>query len=227
MKMLGQFLPGDVFKLLDSTLLEVLQKKKGGLLSIGLILTVWISTNGMIGVMDCFDRASNITTGRKPWHKRLVAFQLTLIVFALLVISLVLVVTGNWLIKLLLDNWDILSTLNVILFSTLEWMILILLFFTAISVVYYLAPSQKQKFSFNSVGSTVATVLIIALSLGFQKFIGVFGRHNEIYGSLGTVIIMQIFIYLNSFALLIGYELNISIKNAKEYRTEKELNKSV
>jgi membrane protein len=78
-----------------------------------------------------------------------------------------------------------------------------------------------------SLGSTVATILIISISLIFQKFVSTFGRHNEIYGPIGTVIIMQIFIYLNSFALLIGFELNVSIRNAKEKIEQLETEQSL
>jgi membrane protein len=95
-------------------------------------------------------------------------------------------------------------------------MALIVLFFSAISSIYYLGPSNKKNWNITSAGSTLATFLTIAISIGFSFFVNNFGRFNEIYGSLGTVIALQIFIYLNSFALLIGYELNISIKQSHE-----------
>lgn len=220
LKALQQFMPAEVYSLLDRTILEIVGKKKGGLLSVGLFLTLWLSTNGMMAVMDCFDRAANTNRKRNPWHQRLVALQLTIIVFLLLVISMALIVAGNWLIKHLLDVLDILNTVNILLFSTLEWMILLLLFFSAISTIYYLAPSHRQRWSMTSAGSTVATLLVVIVSLAFQKFVNNFGRFNEIYGSLGAVVAMLLFIYLNSFALLIGYELNISIKHAKENQYE-------
>jgi membrane protein len=177
--------------------------------------------------MDCFDRAANVPRKRNALHQRLVALQLTIIVFLLLIISMALIVAGNWLIRWMLDNLQILNTFNILLFSTLEWMILILLFFTAISAIYYLAPSYKQKWSMTSAGSTVATFLVIIVSIAFQKFVNNFGKFNEIYGSLGAVVAMLLFIYLNSFALLIGFELNVSIKNAKERETEEKLKQPV
>ncbi len=223
LRTLEYFLPNDVYQLIDQTIFDIVQRKKGGLLSIGLFLSVWLSTNGMMGVMDCFDRAAGTKKRRKALKQRLVAFQLTLVIFMLLMVSLVLIVAGNWLIRFLLDELNILTTFNVIFFSTLEWMILIVLFFTSISIIYSVGPSQKQKYSMTSVGSTVATVLVIAFSIGFSSFVNNFGRFNEIYGSLGTVVAMLMFIYLNSFALLIGFELNISIKNAKEQRSEENI----
>lgn len=224
---LRDFLPLDVYHLLEATIEDIVIKKKGSLLSIGLFLAIMLSTNGMMGVMDCFDRAAGVTERRKSYMQRIVAFQLTVIVFILLILSLVLIVAGNVLLKLVLDEFHILNGFNFIFFSTIKWMALLILFFSAISAIYYFGPSYKQKWSMTSAGSTLATFLIVVFSIGFSYFVNNFGRYNEIYGSLGTVVAMQMFIYLNSFALLIGFELNVSIKNAKENTVETAIHQSV
>ncbi len=218
---LVEFLPIDVYNFLDQTIIDILNKRKGGLLSIGLFAAVMLSTNAMMGVMDTFDRASGTPRKRKGYQQRGLALMLTAIVFALLVMSLLLIVSGNMLLTVILDQFHILNGFNYVFFSTLKWMAIIVLFFSAISSIYYFGPSIRQKWSITSAGSTLATFLTIAISIGFSFFVNNFGRFNEIYGSLGTVIALQIFIYLNSFALLIGYELNISIRNAKKHSAEK------
>jgi membrane protein len=222
-----EFLPNDVYSFLDQTIIDILSKRKGGLLSAGLFVAFMLSTNAMMGVMDTFDRASGTIRTRKGYQQRGIAFMLTVIVFALLVMSLLLIVSGNILLKVILDQFHILNAFNFIFFSTLKWMAIIVLFFSAVSAIYHFGPSLKQKWSITSAGSTLATFLIIAISIGFSFFVDNFGRFNEIYGSLGVVIALQIFIYLNSFALLIGYELNISIRNAKENHTEEEIREEV
>ncbi len=211
-----EFLPLDVYNFLDQTIIEMLDKKKGGLLSVGLFAAVMLSTNAMMGMMDSFDRSENVKRRRKGYQQRAVAFLLTMIVVVLLILSLLLIVSGNILIEFVLNEFHILNQFNYIFFSTLKWMALIVLFFSAISSIYYIGPSNKKNWNITSAGSTLATFLTIAISIGFSFFVNNFGRFNEIYGSLGTVIALQIFIYLNSFALLIGYELNISIKQSHE-----------
>ena len=87
----------------------------------------------------------------------------------------------------------------------------------AISIIYYFAPAKK-KISFFSAGSSLATILIILASIGFDFYISNFSRYNAIYGSIGALIILLIWIQLVSMILLIGFELNVSILNARKKR---------
>ena len=137
-----------------------------------------------------------------------------------MVISLITIVEGNLLLKMLLKNFKILTPFNFIILSTLKWFIIILLFFNSISFIYYYGPAVKKKFRFVSAGSTLATFLVIVISIGFSYFVNNFGHYNRFYGSIGTIIALQIYIYLNAFALLLGFELNASIainKNIREH----------
>jgi membrane protein len=103
----------------------------------------------------------------------------------------------------------------------LKWILIILLLFLAISFLYYLAPARKTGFRFLSPGSTLATALFILTSLGFSAFVNNFGQYNKLYGSIGTLMVVLVWLYLNSIAILIGFELNVSIIAA---RAEDELN---
>ena len=100
-----------------------------------------------------------------------------------------------------------------------QWIVVVALMFFAISVLYYFGPSLKTRYRFFSVGSTVATMLIIVASLGFSYFIENFSQYNKLYGSIGALIIILLWIRFNSMILLIGFELNASIKNAKHDNT--------
>ena len=92
----------------------------------------------------------------------------------------------------------------------------IALFFIAISFLYYYAPSVKKRWRFISAGSTLATVLTILTSIVFAYFVNNFGQYNKLYGSIGTLIVIMLWIYFNSLILLLGFELNASIDNAKK-----------
>jgi membrane protein len=93
-----------------------------------------------------------------------------------------------------------------------RWIIVVLLFYIAISSLYYFGPAKRRKWKFFSAGSTTATILIILSSLGFSYYINHFSQYNAIYGSIGTVIIVMLYFQLNSFILLLGFELNASIR---------------
>jgi membrane protein len=97
----------------------------------------------------------------------------------------------------------------------LKWLVIIVTLFFTISFVYYLAPAKKRHFRFISAGSSLATILVILTTLGFNFYVDNFARYNILYGSIGTLMIVLLWIYFNSFSLLIGFELNASILRAK------------
>jgi len=219
-------LPTDTFALLEKTIRGVIQEQRGGLLSIGLLLSLFVSTNGVMAMMESFDKSYAVFVQRSAIEKRWVALKLTIVIFFLLVISIITIVEGNLMLKLLLKTFHILTPFNFILFSTLKWFIILLLFFNSISFIYYYGPAVKKKFRFISAGSTLATALVILISIGFSYFVNNFGQYNRFYGSIGTIIALQIYIYLNAFALLLGFELNASIainKNLREHHVRDQL----
>jgi len=117
----------------------------------------------------------------------------------------------------MLTNW-----LTYFLLQAVKWIILIANLFCTISFIYYLAPAKDSKFRFISAGSTLATVLSIVTMLGFNFYVQNFSSYNALYGSIGTLLIILLWIYINAFILLIGFELNASIQGAKKDKTLQE-----
>ena len=97
----------------------------------------------------------------------------------------------------------------------LRWLIIVGLLLMAISLVYVLGTARQKTFRFFSVGSMLATGLIVVTTLGFNYYVDNFSRYNALYGSLGTLMVVLFWIYLNAISLLVGFELNASIRNAK------------
>jgi membrane protein len=106
--------------------------------------------------------------------------------------------------------------LNIVFYVLMifKWILIVGILFFAISSMYYLVPARKKDFRFISPGSILATALFIITSLGFSAYVNNFGQYNKLYGSIGTLIVILIWLYLNSVALLVGFELNVSIKAA-------------
>jgi membrane protein len=94
-----------------------------------------------------------------------------------------------------------------------RWSIIIGLLFTGISLIYTYAPSVKKKWSFVSAGSLLATTLTLLTTLVFSYWVDLFAssNYNKVYGSIGTVLIIMLLMYINSLILLIGFELNVSL----------------
>ena len=125
-----------------------------------------------------------------------------------------LLIIGKMAITRLVELRIVEKSLVFYLIMTLKWIVIILLMLLAISFLYWLAPAKKSEFRFISPGSILATALFILTSLGFSAYVNNFGQYNKLYGSIGTLIVILVWLYLNSIALLIGFELNMSIKAA-------------
>ena len=98
----------------------------------------------------------------------------------------------------------------------LRWLIILGLLLTAISLIYFLAPARQKTYRFFSAGSMLATALVVITTLGFNFYVDNFSRYNALYGSLGTLMIVLVWIYINAMSLLVGFELNASIKIARK-----------
>ena len=134
----------------------------------------------------------------------------------MLIVGVSLIVAGNYIISLLEQYEIIKGSFSKYSLQALNWIIILLLFFSIISTLYYYAPASTKKFKFISAGSSLATFLSIVSSSGFAFYVNNFNSYNKIYGSIGTLIVIMIWLYLNSMILLIGFELNASIKILKQ-----------
>jgi len=104
----------------------------------------------------------------------------------------------------------------------LRWLLIIALVFYSTAFIYKYAPAVQKRWKLTSPGTILATFLCIMASLGFSYFVNEFGRYNALYGSIGTIIVLMALIFINSLILLIGFELNVSIKSLKLIADKRE-----
>lgn len=196
----------EVIKFVDS----FLEGAKIGLLSFGFLLALFFASNAVMGIMRSFNKKYVGFLRRKGLQKRWTAIKLTLLLFALLFIYLVLLISQGAILNVLVDDsgWK-----KVILYS--RWLFIIMLIFCVIGFIFRYAPAVQKKWKFNTPGVILATFLCILSSLGFSAYVNDFGSYNALYGSIGTIMMVMALIYINSLALLLGFELNVSIKTLK------------
>jgi len=209
-------LPVSAFSFLETTIIDIVTNKSGGLLLIMFIATIFFSTNGIHAVIHAFVVSAHSFRSRSWIHQRKISIFLLLIVLMMIAIAGSLVIFGKMGINKLVEFEILERSLVISMLVLLKWVVIVLLLFLAISFLYYLAPAKRTDFRFFSPGSTLATILFIITSLGFSAYINNFGHYNKLYGWIGTFMIILIWLYLNSIALLIGFELNVSIKDARE-----------
>jgi membrane protein len=197
-----------------------------GLLSFGLLLALFFASNAMMGIMRSFNKNYLGFEKRKGFHNRIIALRLTTLLFGLVVGLLIVLVTQNAALKF----FGIKDAGWREAIGYLRWLFIIALVFYSIAFIYKYAPAVQKRWNLVSPGSIVATFLCLMASLGFSYFVNNFGRYNALYGSIGTVMVLMALIFINSLVLLIGFELNVSIKSIqvmaeirkKEEEKEKE-----
>lgn len=182
-----------------------------GLLSFGLLLALFFASNAMMGLMRSFNKNYLGFEKRGGLHNRWIAIRLTTLIFGLVLGCLVILITQGAVLKL----FGLKSAFWLALIGYVRWLVIIALVFYSIAFIYKYAPAVQKKWKLVSPGTILATFLCIMASLGFSYFVNNFGQYNALYGSIGTIIILMALIFINSLVLLIGFELNVSIKSLK------------
>lgn len=225
---LNGIIPDKIYGPINDTINDVMGHKHSTLLSLGFIGSIILAANGMNGFILSLNFA-NRSIEKRPFLQRfLICLALVFVLYFLLVLVLILLVGHKHVMWYMLTHNIIpLSTFGAILFHTVRWLLLSLATLTAISLIYYWAPVKKQRVGFFSAGSVLATGMFFVLTWGFSIYIDNFSRYNLLYGSIGTLLLLMLWIYFSCIVLLVGYELNISIYNGtlrgKNRRAKHEL----
>ena len=187
------------------------------LISFGLLFSLFFASNAMMGFIRSFNRDYPGFEKRKGLAKRGVAIKLTILIFGLFFTYLVLIITQGRVLDLIVQNrfWN-----NFIYYS--RWVLIVLLVFMVIALIFRYAPSVQKRWRFISPGAVLATVLSLVASVGFSLFVNNFGRYNALYGAIGTIMVLTALIFINAIALLIGFELNVSINSLRSIRDKRD-----
>lgn len=195
---------------------DFLYTNRTGLLSIAFLMAFFYSSNGLMGIMRSFNKMQPGFRQRKWWQTRLLALQLTAVLVLLLLITVVLIIAQGAILRYIFNVLDVHNAFIRNSANIVRWLLIVMLFFSILAVIYRFAPATTKRWKFITAGSTFATLLMILVTLGFSYFVNNFVNYNQIYGSIGTILILMLFIYFNSFILLVGFELNASIRTLKE-----------
>tara|TARA_B100000953_G_C17974106_1_gene407020 strand:- start:85 stop:975 length:891 start_codon:yes stop_codon:yes gene_type:complete len=215
MELLGTVLPPSTNEITFQTLEDIINNPRGGLLSIGFILALYFSTNGINSLIEAFNSSYHIREIRPLIQQRILSLGLTILLSVMLIIAIGLIIFGTVVVNYLVNS-EIITTSAADLIIYGKWMVMLAMLFFGISILFHLGPALKSKWKLFSPGSIFATIFIIITSIGFNYYIQNFSQYNKIYGSIGTLMIILLWMYFNSIILLTGFELNASISNAKK-----------
>lgn len=212
---LNDVLPSAIKDPVLDTLNDLVNNERQGLLILNILLALYFASNGVDNLMTQFNNTNLFQEKRVWWKKRLIAIFLVLVLTVILFLGVTLISFAREILAYFFRDMWMGDSVNWIYINFIRWIIVVALFYFAISFLYYFGPAKRKNWKFFSAGSSTATVLIILSSLGFSFYVNHFSQYNAIYGSIGTIIIVMLFFQLNSFVLLLGFELNASIRKGR------------
>jgi membrane protein len=220
MNFLAQVMPEGIYHEFQETIHEIVSKPRGGLLSLGFFLALYASTSGMAALMRSFNLTYKTDETRGFFKSRLVAIFLNFLLTIMLLVAIGVLIVGRLVLDYFFDH-DILSPNTTFYFlKFLTYIAVFLVFFLSVSVIYYVAPAIKKRWKFFNMGSVVASMLLIVTTNGFSYYLSSIAAYNKLYGSIGTIIALMVWLYLVAFILLLGFEINASVDIAKTKKDE-------
>lgn len=204
------YAPPQVYDLIESNIESMLQIQSGGLLSVGIIGTLWAASNGVNAVRKALNRAYEIKPKRIFIIYRLLSILLTIGMFFVVIVALLLPVFGK-MIGEYFFSWLGFSAEFLQIWETFRWVTSSIIFFIALVALYRLTPNRRVYFRHIVWGALFSTVGFQLVSWAFSFYVGTLGNYSTTYGSLGTVIVLMIWFYLFGMIVLIGGVLNASL----------------
>ena len=213
MNFIEQVLPPKTFESVDIVLVDIASNRYGGLLSFGFILSVFLMTNGINTLFGGFEYTYHKLQTRSIIKQYLVSMVVALILALLLFLTIGAIIYFEIAIHNLQESGYVSDDLFWINVS--QYVLTFIMLFTTVATFYYLGTKEGRKISFFSAGAVLTTLMIILNFKIFGIYVKRFAQYNELYGSIGTLLVIMIFIWLNSIILLLGFELNAAMIRLK------------
>lgn len=206
--------PPNTYDAIANIIKDILNNSHKGLLSTGILLSIYLMSNGINALLDGFEMSMHISIKRGYFRQYAIAIGLSLIIAFLLIFTVVAILVFEVFIQKV-ENQVGLST-NASVLQICRYIFMGLMVLTITSLLYKLGTKETKQVAFFSYGSVFTTVLFAVSSYVFGIYVVHFAKYNELYGSIGTLLVMMFYIWINCILLLIGFELNAFIYKMKK-----------
>jgi membrane protein len=212
-----QGVPPTTFEAIKGILLDIMSTSYGSLLSTGFILSVFLMTNGINAILGGFELSTHITVNRGFLKQYGIALLISLALSFLLLFTVVAIVVFEVLIQQIKIKGYINNDIYLIQYG--RYLFVTLMILITVSVLYKYGTKETNKISFISYGSVFTTILFGLTSFLFGIYVVKFSTYNELYGSIGTLLVLMFYIWINCMVLLLGFELNASLSKLKSKKS--------
>jgi len=208
------FLPGDTFSLFQSTIKDLIHNKHNGVLSLSFIVGLFFASNSINAILIGFNGSVNIEKKGNFFKTRLFSLGILVIMAVTVVVSMALITASESIFEYASENYGIQPGIGQLAFSATRYLIIILLIYSTVTLLYNVGNLDVKRFKYWSAGASLTTLFFILTTVGFAIYLNNFGKYNELYGTLGTLVVLLIWLNFNCLILLLGFELNASISQA-------------
>jgi membrane protein len=212
LKFVEEGVPPNTYEAIEAILRDIMETSHQGLLSSGFILSILLMTNGINAILGGFEMSAHITITRGFFRQYVISLAISILLSMILLITVAAIVIAEIMIQkinLFVEVTDI----TLIEWSRYAFILLMILLIT--SILYKFATKETSSMPFISYGAVFTTILIILSSYIFGIYVTKFAKYNELYGSIGTLLVLMFYIWINCMVLLLGFELNATISKLK------------
>lgn len=217
---ISDYAPEEIMTLINTNISQLVNEQNGGLLSLGIIATIWSASAGINAIMKVFNEAYEVEEDRSFVTARLIAIVLTIAMVVVIGVAFLLPIFGKS-IGIYLFSFLGWSTSFIHLWETLRWVVSSIVFLIVLLTLYKLAPNNKVLFRDAIWGTVFATVLWQLASLAFSYYVSNIGSYSATYGSLGTVITLMIWFYISGIIIITGGVINALLNQRRVGELEK------
>ena len=211
----SRVLPGDTFRSVDTTIMDIISRPRSGVLSLGFFLALYSATSGLVALMQAFNSSYHSAERRGFFLIRGIAILLTFTLAFALILAVVVLIIGGIVSDYLLHFGILNNVVFVNLLAVARYLLVFAVFIGAVLVIYRFGPNVNMRWKLILPGAVTASVLIVLTTLAFSFYVANFGSYNKLYGSIGTLIALMIWINLISLLLILGFEMNVSLYHSE------------
>ena len=211
LQFLSDLIPREMYRAISGTIEDIVNIQHGGLLSFGFATALVLSSNGLMALLDAFEKKYPSFKKRTYVRKRVIATLLTVVLSAVLLVAVAGIFFGTYIIDALVYKEVVPEAMTDQLTTLLRYGSVVSLFLLTTSLVYYYVPPVHDKWPFVSIGAIVATLLIFLVSFLFILYVKIFDSYNHFYGSVGTLVGFMVWLDFVCMTLILGFEMNVSI----------------
>lgn len=220
---IAEIIPAAIYNEAESTIMDIVSKPRQSLLSLGFFLALFLATNGVVSMMSAFNAVYKTKENRGFFTTRAIAVSIVFVlVFSIIGAVLIMIIGSS--ILYAISEWEIVSSsLYYYLLAGFRFVVLLSLFTIATAYIFRFAPAVHDKWRFFSAGSLTAGFLITMGFYLFSYYLNNFANYNKLYGSIGAMIAVMLWLLITSLIILVAFEINVSLDKAADTKKEREI----